>query len=160
MKLSPFERMSLSNQFRILEKLEPDADHYARFAEILERGYEGLYSQIFEHQSEPLPEAISEEVYEIFDMYRALDNAYRKGIAKPAGQCPEFAGFDGNNDPHFGVAQFILEELNLFSELHDQPRNSHSRGELPCYRRMLSVWHGMGRSFELNEDQVKAIAAA
>jgi uncharacterized protein len=160
MKLSPFERMTLSNQFRILEKLDPDGGHYAQYSEILESGYEGLYSNIFEHQSEPLPAAVSDEVYEIFDMFRALDRAYESGISKPKGHCPEFAGFDANNDRHFGVAHFILKDMNLYQELHKHPMNSHSQVELPCYRRMLAVWQGMGKPFPLKEDQVKAIVAA
>ena len=157
MKLSPFERMTLSNQFRILEKLDPDGGSYAQYAEILESGYEGLYDRVFEHQYEPLPKAVSDEVYEIFDMFRALDRAYESGIAKPAGSCPEFAGFDANNDRHYGVAHFILKDLNLYEELQEQPMNSHSQAELNVYRRMLSVWKGMGSPFPLNDDQVKKI---
>jgi uncharacterized protein YfbU (UPF0304 family) len=149
--------MTLSNQFRILEKLDPDGGHYGEYVEILESGYEGLYGLVFEHQSDPLPAEVSDEVYEIFDMYRALDRAYESGIAKPEGSLAEFAGFDGNNDKHFGVACFILDDLNLYEEQHKRPRNSHSRIELPSYRRMLGVWRDLGKPFPLNGDQVKAI---
>jgi uncharacterized protein len=157
MKLSPFERMTLANQFRILRKIDPDTDHYQQYAEILDSGYEGLYGRIFEHQSDPLPKEVSDEVYDIFDMYRALDRAYESGIAKPDGHCSEFSGFDGNNDKHFGVASFILQDLNLYSELQKCPMNSHSQAELHRYRRMLAVWRGMGKPFPLKEEQVKAI---
>lgn len=47
---SPFtlnDRISLANQFRILEKLDPDqAKDHAKKAEILESGYEGQYGVI------------------------------------------------------------------------------------------------------------------
>jgi|ERR1700722_17086388 uncharacterized protein YfbU (UPF0304 family) len=159
MKLSPFERMTLANQFRILEKLDPDGGHYAQSAGILECGYEGLYPKIFEYQYEPTSKAVSDEVYEIFDMFRALDRAYEKGISKPPGHCPEFSGFDANNDKHHSVAVFILKDLNLYEELHKHPTNSHSQTELHCYRRMLGVWNSMGKPYQLKEDQVKAIVA-
>ncbi len=161
MKLSPFERMTLANQFRILQKIDPGVDHYHQYAEILDSGYEGLYGRIFEHQSDPpLPKEISDEVYDIFDMYRALDRAYQSGIEKPDCRCAEFSGFDGNNDKHFGVASFILNDLNLYSELQKRPMNSHSQAELHRYRRMLTAWRGMGKPFPLEEEQVKAIVGA
>jgi hypothetical protein len=47
-------------------------------------------------------------------MYRALDTAYRDELDSPKDGRPEFAGYDGNNDDHYGFANFILDDLNLF----------------------------------------------
>ena len=159
MKLSPTERLSLMNQFRILGHLE-ETEQYDNYVDILQSGYEGLYQHIFEHVYDPQPAEISDEVFEILDMYRALDNAYRKGVAVPSEGRPKFDGFDGNNDPHFGVAQFILDKLGLYAENNGRPRNSHSRAELPIYRQMLARWRGLGKPYDLNEAQVSDLVGA
>jgi hypothetical protein len=63
MKLTEVERLTLANQYRILEKLEPDAEGHRHAAEALESGYEGLYERLmFQWISKPVPEAITEPV--------------------------------------------------------------------------------------------------
>jgi len=49
----------------------------------------------------------------------------------------EFGGFDGNNDPHYGVAHTLINDLGRWTEFKDRPLNSHSRATLERYRRML-----------------------
>ncbi|MCK1493568.1 YfbU family protein [Bradyrhizobium sp. 180] len=157
-KLSLFERVSLANQFRIRAKLEGD-DHLSKFADILERGYVSLYRRVFEWIYDETPDAVGEEVQDIFTMYRALERAYEAG-ATPAAEAfhPRFDGFDGNHDPHFGIASFLIDDLNLWSEQKDRPRNSHSMATIGTYREMLKVWNDLGRPFPLTQDQVNQIA--
>src|SRR5690349_11213076 len=107
MKLTEVERLSLWNQFRILQKLDPQDDSHKKNAEIIRAGYEGLYGQVFEHMYEPTSEAVCKEVYDILDMYRALEAVYGKGMANPKGFNSQFDVFDGNNDEHFSVACFL-----------------------------------------------------
>jgi uncharacterized protein YfbU (UPF0304 family) len=160
MKLSNVERVMMSNQFRILAKLDPQGGRYAEFAEIVESGYEGLYDRVLEGLSKPLPAEVSDEVFEIFDMYRSLERAYEAKIPMPTEGRPQFAGFDGNNDRHYGVAHFILQELGLYAEQQGRPINSHSQAELHIYRRMLAVWKKIGKPYPLTEQQVKEIVGA
>jgi uncharacterized protein YfbU (UPF0304 family) len=157
MKLSLFERVSLANQYRIRAKLEND-DHLSNFADILERGYVTLYPRVFEWIYDETPDDVGKEVQDIFDMYRALDRAYGAGAKPPAGAFhPGFDGFDGNNDPHFGIASFLLDDLGLWAEFKDRPRNSHSMGTLGTYRKMLKAWNDLGRPFPLTQDHVDKI---
>ncbi|TKV73298.1 hypothetical protein FDV58_37730 [Bradyrhizobium elkanii] len=158
MNLSLFERVSLANQFRIRAKLEAD-DHLVQFAEILERGYVTLYGRVFEWIYDETPDAIGKEVQDIFDMYRALDRAYEAGAKPPADAFhPRFDGFDGNNDRHFGIAGFLIDDLGLWAELKGRPRNSHSMTTLGTYREMLKVWNDLDRPFPLTQDHVNKIA--
>jgi hypothetical protein len=146
-KLTPVERMMLMNQSRILAKLDPpNADDHEQDAEIFQSGYEGLYSRVFQHIYEPLSAEISEEVFEIFNMYRALDHAYKSGVEKPKTGRPEFAGFDGNNDQQIGIATFILHPLicafnsDLFYEGRLKSRPGLERQEI----RIKSGLNGSG----------------
>jgi hypothetical protein len=49
----------------------------------------------------------------------------------------QFSGFDGNNDPHYGIAQTMIQDLGLYSEFAGRGLNSHSRATLQRYRNML-----------------------
>jgi uncharacterized protein len=49
----------------------------------------------------------------------------------------EFQGFDGNNDSHFHIASYIVDDLGRFDEYKGKELNSHSIGSLPKYRKML-----------------------
>lgn len=159
MELSLVDRVTLANQYRIRAKLEGGRD-FDNFAEILERGYESLYPRVFEGSRDPIiPESVGEEVEDIFDMYRALTSAYEKGATPPPqAYHPRFDGFDGNNDPHYGIGHFMVHELGLWQELQDRPMNSHSMGTLPTYQRMLGIWDGLGRPHSLTQEHVNSIA--
>jgi len=52
-------------------------------------------------------------------------------------------GFDGNNDPHYGVAQTMIEELGEFEDSRKGVNlNSHTQSSLPRYRRMYDKFNG------------------
>ena len=50
----------------------------------------------------------------------------------------KFEGFDANNDPHYFIANFLIEKLNRFTDII--PMNSHSVASLELYKRMLPVY--------------------
>ena len=54
MKLSPFERLSLVNQYRILDLLSDDEGGHDNVIEALRSGYEGEYNEVFISIYEPL----------------------------------------------------------------------------------------------------------
>lgn len=49
----------------------------------------------------------------------------------------KFSGFDGNNDPHYGIAMALIEDLGRFVDFKGRDINSHSRASLARYRLML-----------------------
>src|SRR5690606_37664162 len=73
-----------------------------------------------------------------------------------------FSGFDGNNDPHFGVADFLINTMGRFDDFKGRPLNSHSSASLPKYRRMLSAYNHTLRELNfgsrtLSADQIAQI---
>ena len=118
--LSLTERLILANQFNILAKVHPDeAEFYTRKAEILESGYEGLYSDIFSHFSDPVPASVTTEVHDILSMYRYITPAIKALSEEEQKEIDaeriSFKGFDANNDPHYHVALFYVEKMRLSS---------------------------------------------
>src|SRR5688572_11308638 len=101
LQLTPTERLLLSNQYAILGKLYPDeAPYFAEAREIVDSGYEGMYSHLTRSMSE---EALSDEecteVLNVMTMFSCLKDAY-EGLADKSGINPDdvrFEGFDGNN---------------------------------------------------------------
>ncbi len=106
---------------------------------------------------------VVDEVYEILQMWEqvqesfdALVPAEKERVLKEAdviGDPPRYEGFDGNNDEHYGVAFFIIKHMERFDRF-EKALNSHSRGTLPMYRRMLDVYKTLeptGRYLSANQ---------
>ncbi|MCB2379823.1 YfbU family protein [Hymenobacter sp. BT635] len=159
------ERVQLINQFRILALLDDSQrKDYEMQAEILERGYIGLYHKIFDVLSEEVPESTVRETYDILTMFRVLENAVALLPAEERSQFTfEFQGFDGNNDPHYSIAEFLIEKLGLYRELHGQDINSHHSYSIEIYRRMLAEFNAQQKeqiTRVLPLESLKAIQAA
>jgi uncharacterized protein len=97
---------------------------------------------------------VVQETTNILDMFRLLTPSYDKlsqsdkdRIEKEAapfgGDDTKFQGFDGNNDPHYGVVRYLVKDLERYDELTNAPLNSHSSATLGKYRRMLAVYNTM-----------------
>lgn len=55
----------------------------------------------------------------------------------------QWRGFDGNNDPHYGVARTMIEELGEFEQSRKGVNlNSHTQTTLPRYRSMYQKFTG------------------
>lgn len=167
-KLTNVERLMLVNQYKILAKLDgEDEDHgyYSKKAEILERGYEWYYSDLFRNES--LPKEISDETMDILDMFRQVE-AYVEQLSEEEratvnAERLTFKGFDANNDRHYGFMKFIIERDDRYNEFKDRYLNSHTASSLPNYIRMLSVYKERTRGNDhkhLSVDDLKAIQEA
>lgn len=98
-------------------------------------------------------EQVVSEVVNILDMWSFLESGYerlsdeqKEHIAEemdPFGKNIRFPGFDGNNETgHFGVARFLVDEMNRFQSFKGRELNSHSE-RLDGYRRMLMAFEPM-----------------
>ncbi len=157
--LTKIERLMLSNQYRMLEKLhgddEYDKKHYARLAEIFECGYMSLYRHALGHIQDQLPEEVSEEVLSILDMHRAMRFSLGEKPDPVYLEKVKFLGFDANNEgEHLSFARFFSEEGKKYPEL--QIYNSH-HSTLPRYRKMLAEWTRMKRESHLTKPQIDSI---
>ncbi|CEP90228.1 YfbU domain [[Clostridium] sordellii] len=165
-KLSKLERLVLSNQYRILERLYPEeADYYEVNRKAIESGFELHYEDCFSSLSDSvLTSKECEEVLDILSMYSAItfsdrDNEVEEYYVK-------FRGFD-LNDEYEGkrvmYARYFINDLDRFTELKYGniyvDCNSHTK-TMEKYRRMLSVWKSMDDQNNLNKEEILKIVNA
>lgn len=153
--LTVVERQILANQFQILASLESEDTEYQKKeynnkATILERGYTGLYKEVFTNiWEEEFASEITDEVHSILAMYRTIEPSIEKlsdsEVEALDINAIEFEGFDGNNDKHYGQASFMIKELGLYDEFRQRELNSHTSFSLAKYRKMLSVFEELRR---------------
>lgn len=158
--LSYAERLILANQYAILEKLDPDnGREYMNAQEIVQSGYEFLYETLNPSMDRVIPAEASQEVFDILDMFRAIEGSAQDIGKTPAELRADFEGFDANNDhEHYGFCRFVRRSLGRWSELDKYPDNSHSTISLPRYREMLKRWRALGSSFNLTEREIVQVA--
>ena len=160
--LTDSERLILSNQYEILQKLNPDqAKAYADCQRIVQYGYRSLYSELGSFEEE-LPTEVYREVADVLDMFRILKSSYERLDDKTGIQSHdiEFRGFDGNgSEGHFGLASFMIEDLGRWSEFRASELNSHSY-VLPGYRDTLAVSRHAADKHNLSKQEILDIIAA
>ncbi len=158
MKLSRLERLMLSNQYRILEKLYPDeADGYEKARLVLERGYTLHYSWQMDHIEDEIAEGDCREVLDILEMYRVLTDSYnnledKSGLDETK---VRFPGFDGNNEAALlGYVRYLIRTDGRYEEL-DRPEGFNSHVPmLQRYRLMLDKWKGGGQKQSLSKNSI------
>ena len=153
------ERLILSNQFRILAKLEPEqAVAHERVGRLLLEGHTWALESLgaIELPHALITEDVVKFVFDVLDMYRALGTAaahHGIDIDSPRAASARFEGFDGNNETeHLAVAKVLQENGDRWTEsLGQGDLNSH-RPCLEMYERMLAVWRRVriDRSATLN----------
>lgn len=159
-KLDFKDRVILANQFRILQKVDPDNEsEYRRAIEILDNGYESEYGSIGGILIEPVPQNICEEVHGILGLYRSLSDGYKQLSDKTGidAKDVEFRGFDGNNESeHLSYAKFLASQ-GKYEE--SSVVDSHSQ-VLGIYRRMLAEFEQVEPKYPLERADIQRILAA
>lgn len=167
MELTTKERLSLINQFKILEALYPtEAEYYANNRRALEGGYTLHYEWLVENLSSELSADQCREVLDILDMYRAITHSISRledGDILRQHHNAKFSGFDGNNESQLmGYVRYFIVDLDRYPELRDSEYpnfNSHTR-MLDRYRTMLARWRPSQDRFNLGRDQLANILGA
>ena len=140
--LSRVERLSLYNQYLILEKLDPEqAEYYTRAQEILRNGFEGEYSSFFSGFEELSADKCA-QVHDILEMYDSFEFRKKNGVTIPseAQWLFEFEGFDGNNESDYlAYAQFLVGQRYRYDLLKPKAQNAH-RSTLSKHERLLDLW--------------------
>jgi len=160
--LTKVERLSLSNQYKILQVLNKDdehlAKHYERLADIFQRGYVVLYREAFGQIDDEFALSASDKVLEILEMHRAMlwslgETPDPKDVEKV-----KFRGFDANGESEYlSFAKFFISDGETYRELHIF--NSHMP-TLPRYQKMLDEWTRMGKNPRLTKPQIESILEA
>lgn len=110
-------------------------------------GFNWEYSGIpFERGEDPSDVS---ETCNILDMWWIIEEAFGKlseperdrlkKEAEPFGEHVRFAGFDGNNEDHYGIARYLVDDMKRFKYFAGRDLNSHSQ-TVPGYLRMYEVF--------------------
>lgn len=164
MELNIKERLQLSYQLRILEKLYPDEqDYYANHRKAIEDGYQLHYDWITEHLSEGLTKDECTFVLDVLDMYSNLYFTVRDFKDSDLTlDSVKFPGFDGNNEIMFmAYTKYFIEDLDRFGEIQESTNgyyNSHMR-MIPKYKKMLLKWkeYRTDYTYKITEENVKEL---
>ena len=108
-------------------------------------GFKWKYTDIPFEKSEDPPE-VSETV-DILDMWSILEESFGKlspddnlKVEKEANRrSVRLFGFDANNEPHYFVARYLIEQLDRFPSFRGRDLDSHSP-RIDGYRRMYRVF--------------------
>ncbi len=169
MELSLKDRLILANQYRILQMLheakseKEEADGYALWVEMLDRGYSGEYSELTTWmQKEPLTKEECSEVKDVLDMYEMMHRAY--GDLDDKGSLKEedvtFPGFDGSNESsRMGYCTHLYKAEKYQHVITPQRLNTHTR-MMERYRRMLLVWEPATKKAYLTKEDMEQIITA
>jgi uncharacterized protein YfbU (UPF0304 family) len=121
--------------------------------------YPGLF------HDEDVEDEIVNETADILTMSRMVEYSIAQLTPAEQAEIPMedrqvFVGFDGNAEPHYGVAKFLNENLGRFDELNGREFNSHMP-MVPKYRRMLDVYAHVRKGIgDLPLDAIKTIIYA
>src|SRR6266496_4199766 len=97
MKLDVYQRTVLINQFEILKRLDPKGE-WDNAITVFRNGYESEYRDYMVDGREILSEEAADEVIQILQMFRTLDQAKSKA---------KFEGFDGNDGIESGYMGYV-----------------------------------------------------
>lgn len=110
------------------------------------------------------------ETADVLDMWWFLERGYQDlsdGDKKKVQAATErtdvkFIGFDGNNENHFGIARYFVDDLQRFEHFKGRDLNSHMPS-IEGYRRMFQVFEPMRATLadrSLNADEIIKIMNA
>lgn len=154
-ELTRVDRLMLSNQFKILEKLYPEEkDYYEVDRKAIEEGYEIHYEEIFQKfiSDDKLPEEASREVLDILSMYRSITFSYENLSSEEKEEFGskdkiKFKGFDANNSEEIQLlmyTRYFIVDKDRFPELvsnKDYPDFNSHWPMLTKYRDMLELYN-------------------
>jgi uncharacterized protein YfbU (UPF0304 family) len=164
MELNIKERLQLSYQLMILEKLYPDEQEYfANHRKAIEDGYQLHYDWITENLSKGLTKEECKFVIDVLDMYASLYFSVRDlKDSDLTIESVQFPGFDGNNEIMFmAYTKYFIEDLDRFEEIQKSTKgyyNSHMR-MIPQYNKMLPIWkkYKIDSRYKLTEENIKEL---
>lgn len=161
MTLTLTERLIISQQLQILEKLYPDNQHsFYIQRKAIEDGYELHYSDLTEVFSEGLDSSDCAEVLEILSMYRGIIYSY-KNLSNNSNVDAKhicFPGFDGNHETsRMAYVRYFINDLERFEEIKELNNgyyNSHTP-MLDKYRKMLIIWNSYKSKYKMSIEEVE-----
>ncbi len=151
MKLTDGERLIAVMMADIMEALNTQGEIDPSLVKSLVINNDGwalrrTYPGIFE--SEAASDEVVRETGDILWMFGIIESSIDRLKGQQAEEAArwhykEWRGFDGNNDPHYGVARTMIEELGEFEQSRKGINlNSHTQSTLSRYRLMYEKFNG------------------
>lgn len=161
-RLNDYERLTLINQFRILEALYPDdADGYAKSREILENEYEANYEMhVFSLASNPISEREGKEVKDTLQMFKYIEEAMPEDFPAEMYPYPRFQGYSPEDGREFiKFARFAVERMGIPNNF---PKIESWESPVPtreAYRIMHREWDKLSsrEMFNMSLPQLKNV---
>lgn len=141
--LSKYQRISLINQFKILDKISPD-HIYKQHIEVLTNGHTNFYEDIFEMLLDEVPDNVSLFVHEVLNMYRSMHTFAIRNDKYELLEQVVFEGFDRTTEfPYWNYTEFFINSLGRFKEIKDNKKDNdfNSNGStIHLYERQIEIW--------------------
>ena len=163
MKLSKLDRLILSHQHSILEKLDDrEASFHATMRKVYERGYETNYDDDFQNIYDEFGREKSAFVLDVLSMHEAMQESWKQqgSPAEIDENLLAFRGFDGNNEvSYMAYARFVVKDEERFQGLAVSDFNSHMPSA-DAYRHMVDAWNSTSDPYRLSVQDIKNILEA
>ncbi|AWX20928.1 YfbU family protein [Bacillus sp. FSL K6-1560] len=164
------QRVILINQMEILKRLDKEnAKEYENRIYALYNGFSRTYSEFFGEIEEDLGMEVQDMVYDVFNMYRSLNNSFDKLPTEEQDQLDKdelrFKGYCGHTESaYLQFANFVVHQLGLYPEI----KGLIDSGKLESldstfarvsgYKEMLPEWKHYRQSHtDLSLEEIKKI---
>lgn len=138
MELTPVERLILSNQYRILEKLEPDAG-WGRFRETIDHGYPlHLDRLVRDSMFEPLTREECQEVRDTLSVYERIQDAHRAHPGELTDIEVQFPGYGDGDEAKYALFVDFMHRNREWAHLDKAPNALVPMAAF--YRELLQRW--------------------
>jgi uncharacterized protein YfbU (UPF0304 family) len=145
--LTLIERQILINQYQILASI---ADHseketHLRRIEILEKGYTGLYTRVFNELYEEVPISVYNNIEAVLAMYKLINDSV-KSLTEEERELLElhtleFEGFDNNDGMYYHMMSYLVDRMGEHSDYKGRELKSHNPSSMIKYNKMLAVFN-------------------
>lgn len=166
MEMTNAQRLILSNQYKIMAKLEPEsAAQYERLQMIVERGY-GLQMRELDKNFGKLTESECRSVIEVMEMHHAMQESYKMLSAADQANIDErrlaFLGFDiATEHQAVNYVRFLVDSEGMYPQFADETH--YFNAQVPMtekYSRMLTTWRQCPRQYHLSSTELAQILAS
>ncbi|MBD1577898.1 MULTISPECIES: YfbU family protein [Vibrio] len=163
MEMTNAQRLILSNQYSIMEQLEPaNAEKYKRLQTIVERGYELQMRELIKHFG-CIEESQCREIIDIMEMYHALQESNNMLADTDKAQVDQrrlqFLGFDiATEHQAVNYVRFLVDSEGLYPQF--DKADHYFNAQMPMtekYRRMVITWRNCPRQYHLSATELTQI---
>ncbi|MDR9829592.1 YfbU family protein [Vibrio sp. FNV 38] len=163
MEMTNAQRLILSNQYKLMMKMDPEnSGKYQRLQTIVERGYE-LQMRELNKDFGRMTEDECREAIDIMEMYHAMQESNKMLNDSERADVDQrrlmFLGYDAATEAQsVHYVRFLVDSEGLYPQF--DKADHHFNSQMPMlekYRRMLATWRHCPRQYHLSAAEFKKI---